>query len=701
MRLRTQLIILSLLTLSLPWAGCEYIREMENTLRDGQAQNLLITTKTIAHVLSYENREIFQYDELTGNDNHTDNNVYAFSLDSKILLDGYADDWGALWDQFRYFPNQLDKGDKSTDRCGFIAAGNASYIYLFVKVNDDHVIYHDPARGLVNGDGLQLLLQQKNGEARRYILQTGAPGKITAFYVRNADSLNPSARREPRIHGQWQDTAEGFNVEIRIPRKLISGHINFARVDTDTDAEKITGWYGTWNRDKNINNGLIIEHSDKLKRLVEKFKQDNARLRITDRQGWLLASLGSPHKPNDDQQPLKPDSALMAALNQLYHFIMYFSERSQPAIQFEHGLLNGEIMIRAIDRNGGTAWYKPQRSNRAIVTAAFPVIIDEQVAGVVVADQSSDAILTLTNYALNRLITLSSIAMLMSALGLLGYATYLSVRIRRLRNATENIISADGEISDDFRASSTRDELGDLSRSFADMHKRLKEYTQYLRSLASKLSHELRTPLAVVQSSLDNLASHDYPEDVQVYTRRAREGSERLSRIITALSEASRVEQSIQSADAEIFNLVPVIGSSIDAYRDVYPDRHFVKQVCEDDCLIKGTPELMVQMLDKLVDNAADFSPDNGNITMRLEKHRDHLELGVHNVGPALPEHMQSQLFDSMVSIRRGATDKPHMGLGLYIVKLIAEAHGGQVKAMNSANGSGVEFIVRLPLIRN
>jgi hypothetical protein len=241
-KLRTQLIILSLLTLSLPWAGCEYIREMESTLRDGQAQNLLTTTKTIAHVLSYEGTELFEYDKLVSDNNQAENNIYAFALDSKIVLDGYPDDWGALWDQFRYFPDQLDNGNAPGNSSGFIAAGNKSYIYLFLTVKDDRVMYHDPAKGLVNGDRLQLLLEQKNGHPRRYILQTSAPGKITAMYVRNPESLNPSIRREPRIHGQWQDTAEGFNMEIRIPRRLLHGHINFARVDVDTDTDQPDGW---------------------------------------------------------------------------------------------------------------------------------------------------------------------------------------------------------------------------------------------------------------------------------------------------------------------------------------------------------------------------------------------------------------------------------------------------------------------------
>ena len=250
-----------------------------------------------------------------------------------------------------------------------------------------------------------------------------------------------------------------------------------------------------------------------------------------------------------------------------------------------------------------------------------------------------------------------------------------------------------------FIASRAADELGDLSRSFASMHKRLSEYTSYLRTLASKLSHELRTPLAVVQSSLDNLAAKNTAEDIEIYTQRARDGSERLGKIISAMSEASRVEQSLQSSELETFDICPVIRSSIDAYRDIYPQRRFAVNGSEDICNIHGAPELIVQMLDKLIDNAVDFSPQDSEIKVRIEKLPQHVELVVHNVGHPLPASMQGQLFDSMVSVRdTKSSNKPHLGLGLHIVRLITEAHHGRVKARNSADGLGVDFVVSLPV---
>ena len=98
-------------------------------------------------------------------------------------------------------------------------------------------------------------------------------------------------------------------------------------------------------------------------------------------------------------------------------------------------------------------------------------------------------------------------------------------------------------------------------------------------------------------------------------------------------------------------------------------------------------------MLDKLVDNAVGFSADGDTIDIGLRQSDEALSISVANPGPALPERMRGQLFDSMVSVR-GGKDSRHLGIGLYIAKLIAEGHGGRISAENTDNG--VEFTVSI-----
>ena len=161
------------------------------------------------------------------------------------------------------------------------------------------------------------------------------------------------------------------------------------------------------------------------------------------------------------------------------------------------------------------------------------------------------------------------------------------------------------------------------------------------------------------------------------------------------MSEASLVEELMQHEVAERFDLRRVLKSTVSAYRDVYENRQFEFDCEIDAAVMEGSPELVIQMLDKLVDNAAEFSAAGDIITISLAREDDSLVLGVENPGPPLPERMRSQLFDSMVSVRPDGSDK-HLGLGLFVAKIIAEGHRGSISARNT--GSGVRFSVSVPV---
>ena len=107
----------------------------------------------------------------------------------------------------------------------------------------------------------------------------------------------------------------------------------------------------------------------------------------------------------------------------------------------------------------------------------------------------------------------------------------------------------------------------------------------------------------------------------------------------------------------------------------------------------------MAQALDKLLDNALSFTPEHGWLRLSLSSRADGAEIELANQGPLLPEAMHGRLFDTLVSLRDKATpgDAPHLGLGLYVVRLVAERHDGSASAHNLDDGSGVAFSLTLP----
>jgi signal transduction histidine kinase len=317
--------------------------------------------------------------------------------------------------------------------------------------------------------------------------------------------------------------------------------------------------------------------------------------------------------------------------------------------------------------------------------------------GAVLHERASDPILTLTNQALVRLLTITLLASVLAAAGLLGYATWLSLRIRRLAHAAETAMGPEGEIRTAIPGAGAGDEIGDLARSFTHLLERLREHTEYLRTLASKLSHELRTPLAVVTTSLDNLEHEVDKPGAEAYLARLRHGAERLDSILAAMSEATELERAVNDTKAERIALGAIVESCCLAYRDVYPEREFECRVTARATDVVGSGDLVAQMLDKLVDNAVSFSPADSRIEVELADAGGELALRVSNRGPTLPEKMRAQLFDSLVSVREHRDGRPHLGLGLYIVALIAKFHGGRADARDLPDGSGVMFSVYLP----
>ena len=268
-----------------------------------------------------------------------------------------------------------------------------------------------------------------------------------------------------------------------------------------------------------------------------------------------------------------------------------------------------------------------------------------------------------------------------------------------MQQAAETAVSSDGRIRQDMPESGRADEIGALARGFERLLGRLNEHTQYLRTLGGKLSHELRTPLTIVRSSLDNLESEGVRADQRGFVTRAREGVLRLQFILNALGAASRVEESIKQAERVHFDLKALLQSAIPGYRDGFAAARIELDMPPGACGMHGAPDLIVQMLDKLIENAVDFCAVSGTIAVRLTRLGSNYQLAVDNDGPPIPEAMLGRLFESLFEHREGRDDKPHFGLGLYIVRLIAEFHGGNAIAANRADGAGVTFRVALPLI--
>jgi len=439
-------------------------------------------------------------------------------------------------------------------------------------------------------------------------------------------------------------------------------------------------------------------------------RRSSSRLFVIDQQRRLLALAGSLRQEPPAEPPDSGGAWNWVQSRLLRPLWALLLER--PPEDFDDAipedLLSGGKEVDAALSGVPASRWRPTPDARAVVLgAAHPIWSGTEVIGAVVAEETTNSVLTLRNRVFEQLLTVTLAVFVLGAGTLLVFASRLSGRLRRLRDEAEQAIDARGRVQRGFRASGDSDEIGDLSRSFATAVDRLAEYNEYLERMADRLSHELRTPIAVVGSSLDNLRTRAIPADAQVYIARAEEGVRRLNAVLTRMSEATRLEQTLRATERERFDLGRVVSGCVAGYTAAFPQSRFELRLPERRIEVDGSPDLVAQLLDKLVDNARDFATPGEPIVVALDAEGAAARLSVSNAGPPLPEAMGDRLFESMVSVRGAAAradapakprGEPHLGLGLFIVRLIAEFHGGAVRARNRDGGGGVTVEARLPL---
>ncbi len=445
--------------------------------------------------------------------------------------------------------------------------------------------------------------------------------------------------------------------------------------------------------------------SPEIEQIIQGLSRTTARIWVVDRDLNVLARAGTLKGvpvagAADTSLPRVWRWLEREVLHPLYSLVL-----RQPTNDFTEEQA-GRVLIPAREIDGALAGIltierRPTPDGRAIiVSAAHPIWVGDQVRGVVIVEETTNAVLAERNRAFERLFSIVLAALLIGTLALTLYASRLVARIRRLRDEAEAAIDEQGRARGAVMASTAGDEIGDLSRSFSSALARLTQYASYQQNMASRLSHELRTPVAVVRSSLENLQLSPLPEDARVYIERAQQGLDRLAHILTRMTEATRLEQSLgrgSMSERERFDLAAVVAGCVEGYRLAYPGQTIALEAPGDKLWIDGAPDLVAQMLDKLVANATEFGAPGTPIIVRLRREDAAACIEVENEGPPLPESMPGRLFDSMVSVRgEGGGDAPHLGLGLYIVRLIADFHGGSASASNRADGRGVVVSVRL-----
>ncbi|MDH5264030.1 MAG: ATP-binding protein [Betaproteobacteria bacterium] len=462
----------------------------------------------------------------------------------------------------------------------------------------------------------------------------------------------------------------------------------------DEERRRIVGLFAAADPVAAASLGTAYAPSEEIERFLEIMGRRASRLWVVDTRSRVRGLSGTLREP----PPARADASRTAIASWLKPVVSLVVSSPEVPAGDESKPVRSQI-DRALIGVSSTHWRGTRDREVAILSAAQPVFVGDDIVGAVVVEETTASILLLRQSALENLIALTLAVCLAAFLILLVFASRLATRIRRLHAEAESAIDAQGRIRGAITLTGAKDEIGDLERTIASVLGRLRDYNAYLEQMASRLSHELRTPVAVVRSSLDNLRSQSPEGEARVYLDRAGEGVERLSRLISRLSEGTRLEKMLEGAEREPFDLAAVVRGCVEGYRIAYPGRAFDCDLPAAGVAMKGVPDAFAQLLDKLVENALDFAPAGSAIRVSLSCDGRRARLGVANLGPPIPAALLPHLFDAMVSARDGGPGRGgHLGLGLAIVRLVAAFHGGGVRAVNLPEGRGVLFEVDVPV---
>lgn len=237
-------------------------------------------------------------------------------------------------------------------------------------------------------------------------------------------------------------------------------------------------------------------------------------------------------------------------------------------------------------------------------------------------------------------------------------------------------------------------------RQVTDAHDQVRRRDEFL----AMLSHELRNPLAAIHNA-SQLLSHD---DLGKHVRRdagailERQFSH-LARILDDLLDISRISRGKLAISAEPVELREVVSDAIEAATPLITKRGHSLQVDlpTDGLWVRGDPTRLEQIVVNLLNNAAKFTPEEGNITITVEAAGAEVEIRIQDDGPGIAEELRPHIFESFVQGNQSlARSEGGLGIGLALVRTFVDLHGGSVSVRSREDGTGAEFVVSLPLLQ-
>jgi two-component system, OmpR family, sensor histidine kinase ChvG len=348
-------------------------------------------------------------------------------------------------------------------------------------------------------------------------------------------------------------------------------------------------------------------------------------------------------------------------------------------------------------------------SGGLVLAAAVPVQNYKEVIGVVLLSTTSADIEQAVRSVRFSIAELFFVALAVTVLLSIYLAGTIVRPLRLLAAAADRLRGGHGapEIPD---FAGRGDEIGDLSVAMREMTETIRRRMDAIEHFAADVAHELKNPLTSLRSAVETAMRVEDPSKQKQLLRLVLEDAKRLDRLITDISDASRLDAEMSRAERSVVPLGSMLAALISLYRDAAgADSPFLALDLPGGgsgpsatLNVRGNEDRLVRVFRNLLDNAISFSPPGGTITVRARRTGDMIRVAVDDSGPGIPDGKLNAIFDRFYSERpKGEDFGTHSGLGLAISKQIVEAHHGTIRAENRYDAEnrlhGARFMIDLP----